>query len=77
MNRTAHLRLALCGALAAALMLSACGRKGPLDAPPSSLGAPVAGAASGPAQVQPDDGDSRPLAPQGQKRRIPADVLLD
>ncbi len=39
-HRTA-LRLAAVAALAAALALGGCGRKGPLDPPPSALAAPV------------------------------------
>ena len=67
------LRAAILGALALALglTLSACGRRGPLDAPP--------GASSGaeqPADIQ-FDAQGRPLAPQGQKRRLPIDWLLD
>jgi predicted small lipoprotein YifL len=39
-NRTA-LRLAACAALAGALALGGCGRKGPLDPPPSAAIAPA------------------------------------
>jgi predicted small lipoprotein YifL len=60
--------------LALGLTLSACGRKGGLDAPPSGQGFyPLPGA-------QPEvevDAQGRPLAGPGQKRRIPLDVLLD
>jgi len=67
------LRAAILGGLALVLglTLSACGRRGPLDAPP--------GASSGfeqPADIQ-SDAQGRPLAPQGQKRRLPIDWLLD
>jgi predicted small lipoprotein YifL len=67
------LRAAILGGLALALglTLSACGRRGPLDPPP--------GASSGleqPADIQ-MDAQGRPLAPQGQKRRLPIDWLLD
>jgi predicted small lipoprotein YifL len=59
-------------ALALGLTLSACGRKGPLDAPPDGQGFyPLQ-----PAQ-QDVDAQGRPLAPPGQKKRIPLDVLLD
>ena len=52
------------------LTLSACGRKGPLDPPP--------GAAVGPGGTLIElDQEGRPLAPPGQKKRIPLDVLLD
>jgi predicted small lipoprotein YifL len=67
------LRAAILGGLALALglTLSACGRRGPLDLPP--------GASSGteqPADIQ-LDAQGRPLAPVGQKRRLPIDWLLD
>ena len=58
-------------ALALGLTLSACGRRGPLDPPP--------GASSNleqPADIQ-MDAQGRPLAPVGQKRRLPIDWLLD
>ncbi len=56
--------------LALGVGLSACGRKGPLDPPPS--------AAAGPAPTDLDvDASGRPIAPPGQKRRIPLDALLD
>ena len=56
--------------LALGLTLSACGRKGPLDPPP--------GAAVGPGGTLIElDQEGRPLAPPGQKKRIPLDVLLD
>ena len=67
------LRAAMLGALVLALglTLSACGRRGPLDPPP--------GASSGAATARGIELDSqgRPLAPQGQKRRLPIDWLLD
>jgi predicted small lipoprotein YifL len=50
--------------------LSACGRKGPLDPPPAAHGGPQ------PTDLEYDD-QGRPIAPVGQKRRIPLDVLLD
>jgi predicted small lipoprotein YifL len=69
------LRAAAVGALALALglTLSACGRKGPLDLPP---GAQVFDA---PAPNQPEqfDAQGRPIAPPGQKKRLPIDWLLD
>ena len=67
------LRAAVLGGLALVLglTLSACGRRGPLDPPPgaSSLN-------EQPADIQMDP-QGRPLAPQGQKRRLPIDWLLD
>ena len=55
--------------LALGLTLSACGRRGPLDAPPGVVNTP-----QGPVQL---DSEGKPLAPPGQKKRIPLDVLLD
>jgi predicted small lipoprotein YifL len=52
------------------LTLSACGRRGPLDMPPG------ASAVEQPADI-PVDPQGRPLAPTGQKRRLPIDWLLD
>jgi predicted small lipoprotein YifL len=76
-------RLAVIGALAAMLALTGCGRKGPLDPPPSAsaaeraaAGDPQAGqsAQSGPTM----DAQGRPIAPQsGQKKKIFLDWLLD
>jgi predicted small lipoprotein YifL len=67
------LRAAILGGLALVLglTLSACGRRGPMDPPP--------GASSGadqPADIQ-LDAQGRPIAPVGQKRRLPIDWLLD
>jgi len=67
-------RAAAVGALALALglTLSACGRKGPLDAPPGGEGFyPLQ------SNQQELDPQGRLLAPQGPKKRIPLDVLLD
>jgi predicted small lipoprotein YifL len=58
-------RLALIGVLAAALGLAACGRKGPLDPPPSA-------AAGGEAQ----QAGTAPGEP-GPKKPLPIDVLLN
>ena len=55
----------------AGLTLSACGRRGPLDAPPGA-----SSSLDQPADIQ-MDAQGRPLAPQGQKRRLPIDWLLD
>ena len=69
--------------LAAACLLSACGRKGALDPPPGGLAlepatlrTPVTGRAGAPAQPEYDE-EGKPIAPAGQKRRIPADWLID
>jgi predicted small lipoprotein YifL len=84
-------RLALIGALAASLGLAACGRKGPLDLPPSGslagdsqasapttsnpLVSPIGGHAK---SSEPGVGpDGKPQAPKGPNRRIFLDGLLD
>jgi predicted small lipoprotein YifL len=76
--------LALVGAFA--LTLAGCGRKGALDPPPggyalerSTTATPVTGRgeALGPRTGPAYDEDGRPIAPQGAKRRTPADWLLD
>jgi predicted small lipoprotein YifL len=71
------LRLALIGALAAALGLAACGRKGPLDPPPAAslAGDPAAAKSSNAPPVM--DREGRPIAPPGPNKRIPLDVLLN
>jgi predicted small lipoprotein YifL len=65
------LRLAAIGALllALGLTLSACGRRGPPDAPPGVVNSP-----QGVIELDPE---GRPIAPPGQKKRLPIDVLLD
>lgn len=73
-------RFALLAALAAALGLTACGRKGPLDPPPaaSATGETDSAAAKQPASTQVTiDSDGRPRAAPGPKRHIPLDVLLN
>jgi hypothetical protein len=85
-NRSFCLRLAVIAALAAALPLAACGRKGPLDPPPGGMmlekspgmadvsrrGAPPPPAA-GPAY----DENGQPIAPEGPRRPMPMDWLLN
>ncbi|HVX99259.1 MAG TPA: lipoprotein [Pseudorhodoplanes sp.] len=77
-------RVALAAALAGALALAACGRKGPLDAPPGAAITPAAAPEAAPQEDRTLFGDatnrdpgSQPVAPKGQKKRIPLDVLLD
>ena len=67
------LRAAILGGLVLALglTLSACGRRGPLDPPPGA-----SSSLDQPAEIQ-TDAQGRPLAPVGQKRRLPIDWLLD
>jgi len=78
-------RLAVFGALAAALTVAGCGRKGPLDAPPSAAidapasAAPTAAGTPAPgarqARVTPE---GQALAPPGEKKPIPPlDWLLN
>ena len=86
------LRLALIGVAVASLGLTACGRKGPLDAPPgaSLAGEPQAhmpGLMSTPTSTPIGgeakegfagvDSSGRPVAPPGPKKKIPLDVLLN
>jgi hypothetical protein len=78
---------AMIGAIALALPLTACGRKGALDPPPggyalerSTLNTPVSdkGAAMAPPPKQPEyDEEGKPIAPQGPNKRLPGDWLLD
>ena len=68
-SRLPVLRVALLAALLA-LGLSGCGRKGPLDPPPASLAGPQQSAIE-------TDAEGRPLAPLGEKKRLPIDFLLD
>jgi predicted small lipoprotein YifL len=78
--------VAVIGLVALALPLAACGRKGPLDPPPggyvleqspgrvptSRMGAPPL------PDKQPEfDAEGRPIAPQGLKKKLPGDWLLD
>jgi len=65
------LRIAAAPALLVALglTLSACGRRGPLDAPPG-----VVNSAQGQIEL---DAQGRPIAPPGEKKRLPIDWLLD
>jgi predicted small lipoprotein YifL len=77
-------RFAILATLAAALVLTACGRKGPLDPPPVAA-APTAGADAAPAAgAAPEQAgevtygpDGQPIAPRGPRKRIFLDWLLD
>jgi predicted small lipoprotein YifL len=69
-----------------ALLMSGCGRKGPLDRPPgSSMPEPPANVQSGTGDNSGQQGapppeysqDGRPLAPRGPKRKLPGDALID
>jgi hypothetical protein len=76
-------RLATIAALAAAMALSACGRKGPLDPPPGGMVleqrpgmTPVTRRGAEPPRPEYDE-DGRPVAPEGPRRRSPLDWLID
>ena len=59
-----------------ALALAGCGRKGPLDLPPSAaINQPPDAAAA--AEAPALDAKGRPVAPPGAKKRLPIDPLLD
>lgn len=71
-------QVAIVAALFAALGLSACGRKGALDAPPAALGA---GGEEVPQEeagtvVRPGSDKRLPVI-RGPNKRIPLDALLD
>jgi predicted small lipoprotein YifL len=73
--------LSVIAAVAGACLLSACGRKGPLDPPPGRVVLEqqrgVAEAEQDGALLPDSDQQGRPVAPAGAKRRIPLDVLID
>jgi predicted small lipoprotein YifL len=78
---------AVIGALVLALPLAACGRKGPLDPPPggymldeqSNRTTAVTRKGEVRAKQEPSgyDEDGRPIVPAGQKKKLPADWLID
>jgi predicted small lipoprotein YifL len=70
-------RLALIGALIAVFALAGCGRKGPLDPPPSASLAGDQGAAKSGGAPPAIDSQGRPIAPPGPDKRIPLDALLN
>jgi len=66
-----------------ALSLAGCGRKGPLDLPPTASGAPAAAAtdteaenAARPTVFSPAYSDTTPAAPRGAKKPFILDPLL-
>ena len=69
-DRTVSRRRDQRAALALGLTLSACGRRGPLEAPPGRGRARRRGRCE-------IDAEGRPIAPPGEKKRLPIDVLLD
>jgi predicted small lipoprotein YifL len=68
-------RIAVIGALAAALALAGCGRKGGLDAPPGAAVADQGAAPGGPGTAVAPDGT--PIAPPAPRRTTPIDWLID
>jgi len=77
-------RLALIGALAAALDLAACGRKSDLDPPPSAkltgeqqTANPMANPIVAPIGSQPSSGSASQQAVKGPKKHIILDDLLN
>jgi predicted small lipoprotein YifL len=74
-------RIAIVAALFAALGLSACGRKGALDAPPTAANNPNAGTEAPEEQAAPtpwrSGSDKQLPVIRGPNKRIPLDVLLD
>jgi hypothetical protein len=78
--------LAVIGTLALAMPLSGCGRKGALDPPPGgskleggAIRTPVSRRGSDPVLDKPPEYDEngRPIAPVGQRKKLPADWLID
>jgi predicted small lipoprotein YifL len=81
-NPPFRLCLAAIGVLAAAALLTGCGRKGALDPPPGGWVIPAGPGTTPVTQkagtaVEEYDADGKPIAPPGPKRRIPADWLID
>jgi len=83
-------RLALIGALVAAVGLAACGRKGPLDPPPgAAVAEPQQSVSPTPPTLMPPIGGSSsssggtetrnglPVPARGEKKHIPIDVLIE
>ena len=73
-------------ALALALTLGACGRKGALDPPPGGYlieqqqgQTPVTRKGTARTSEKPAeyDEDGRPIAPEGRRKKLPADWLID
>jgi predicted small lipoprotein YifL len=67
-------RIAIIGALVAALGLAGCGRKAGLDAPPGAV-VYDQNAPNGPGTTVAPDGTA--MAPQAPERRTPLDWLID
>jgi predicted small lipoprotein YifL len=72
-------RIAVIGALVAALGLAGCGRKGGLDAPPTASAIdPSSAVQPGPGPESGVGPDGKAMAPaRGPQRRTPIDFLID
>ena len=84
--RRSSVLVATIGALALALSLAACGRKGGLEPPPGGhmldrgvVRTPSTASGAVPQGAPPVtyDEDGRPIPPPGQKKKFPADWLID
>ena len=70
------LRCALISTLAAATLLAGCGRKGPLELPPSAqIAEPTDPVAGTPRPAMTSGG--YPVAPPGERKPLPLDWLID
>jgi predicted small lipoprotein YifL len=70
-------RIAVIGALVAALGLAGCGRKGPLDPPPGASSAAASPAAPPPEPAIGPDGQPLPPSQQPPRKRTVLDWLID
>ena len=70
-------RIAVIGALVAALGLAGCGRKGGLDPPPGATAAAAADPSVAPGAAPPASPDALPPPTQPLPRRTPIDWLID
>ena len=70
-------RIAVIGALVAALGLAGCGRKGGLDPPPGATAAAAADPNVAPGAAPPASPDALPPPVQPTPRRTPIDWLID
>ena len=70
-------RMAVAGSIAVSFTLSACGRKGPLDAPPRAQAQQVSQQATPPQQAEVPDEYGNPPEPKGQRKGFLLDWLLN
>jgi predicted small lipoprotein YifL len=70
-------RIAVIGALAAALGLAGCGRKGGLDPPPTASTADANGVSQPAPPPEVGPGGEPTVPPSGPRRRTPIDFLID